>query len=72
VVGVFVPAANLGTTTPAPDPSGEQRLFAAGRMAIAVDHLPGRHDDRGRSLMTLNPAGGPVVVVAQSMVLLLF
>jgi PiT family inorganic phosphate transporter len=37
VVGVFVPAANLGTTTLGPVIlSGEQRLFAMGGMAIAV------------------------------------
>jgi len=75
VVGVFVPAAHLGTTTLGPLLlSGEQRLFAMGGMAIAVGTLFSRSVMMtvGRSLMTLNPVGGLVVVVAQSMVLFLF
>ena len=75
VVGVFVPAAHLGTTTLGPlILSGEQRLFAMGGMAIAVGTMFSRPVMMtvGRSLMTLNPVGGLVVVAAQAMVLFLF
>jgi PiT family inorganic phosphate transporter len=75
VVGVFVPAARLDTTTLGPLVlSGEQRLFAMGAMAIAVGTMFSRPVMMtvGRSLMTLNPVGGLVVVTAQAMVLFLF
>jgi PiT family inorganic phosphate transporter len=75
VVGVFVPAANLGTTAFGPLVlSGEQRLFAMGAIAIAIGTFFSRPVMMtvGRSLMTLNPLGGWVVVTAQAMVLFLF
>jgi PiT family inorganic phosphate transporter len=75
VVGVFVPAAPVGYTALGPVVlSGEQRLFALGGMAIAVGTMFSRPVMMtvGRSLMTLNPAGGWVVVAAQSLVLFVF
>jgi PiT family inorganic phosphate transporter len=75
VVGVFVPAAPVGATTLGPLVlTGEQRLFALGGMAIAIGTLFSRPVMMtvGRSLMTLNPAGGLVVVAAQALVLFVF
>jgi len=75
VVGVFVPAANLGTTAFGPLVlSGAQRLFAMGGIAIAGGAFFSRPVMMtvGRSLMMLNPLGGVVVVTAQSMVLFVF
>jgi PiT family inorganic phosphate transporter len=75
VVGVFVPAAPVGETTLGPLVlSGEQRLFALGGMAIGIGAIFSRPVMMtvGRSLMTLNPAGGWVVVVAQALVLFVF
>jgi PiT family inorganic phosphate transporter len=75
VVGVFVPASNLGTTAFGPLVlSGPQRLFAMGGLAIAVGTFFSRPVMMtvGRSLMTLNPAGGWVVVTAQALVLFVF
>lgn len=75
VVGVFVPSADLGTTSVGPLVlSGAQRLFAMGGLAIAVGTFFSRRVMMtvGRSLMTLNPAGGLVVVTAQALVLFVF
>jgi len=75
VVGVFVPSADLGTTNVGPLVlSGSQRLFAMGGCAIAVGTFFSRRVMMtvGRSLMTLNPAGGLVVVMAQALVLFVF
>jgi PiT family inorganic phosphate transporter len=75
VVGVFVPAAPVGDTVLGPLVlSGEQRLFALGGMAIGIGAMFSRPVMMtvGRSLMTLNPAGGWVVVVAQALVLFVF
>jgi len=75
VVGVFVPAAGLGTAAVGPLVlSGEQRLFAMGGIAIGIGCFFSRPVmlTVGRSLMTLNPAGGWVVVTAQAMVLFVF
>jgi PiT family inorganic phosphate transporter len=75
VVGVFVPAADLGTTAFGPLVlSGPQRLFAMGGLAIAVGTFFSRRVMMtvGRSLMDLNPAGGLVVVAAQALVLFVF
>lgn len=75
VVGVFVPAAPIGDAALGPLLlSGEQRLFALGGMAIGIGAVFSRPVMMtvGRSLMTLNPAGGWVVVIAQSLVLIVF
>jgi inorganic phosphate transporter, PiT family len=75
VVGVFVPAADLGNAAFGPLVlSGPQRLFAMGGLAIAVGTFFSRPVMMtvGRSLMTLNPAGGWVVVAAQALVLFVF
>jgi PiT family inorganic phosphate transporter len=75
VVGVFVPAAPVSDTVIGPLVlTGEQRLFALGGIAIGIGAMFSRPVMMtvGRSLMTLNPAGGWVVVVAQALVLFVF
>jgi inorganic phosphate transporter, PiT family len=75
VVGVFVPAVPVGETVLGPIVlSGAQRLFALGGLAIAVGTMFSRPVMMtvGRSLMTLNPLGGWVVVTAQALVLFVF
>jgi len=75
VVGVFVPASPLTAVAMGPFTlSAEQRLFAIGGVAIAVGALFSRPvmATVGRSLLPLNPIGGWVVVVAQSLVLFIF
>jgi PiT family inorganic phosphate transporter len=75
VVGVFVPASPLG------DISlgflvlgGQERLFLMGALAIAVGTFFSRKVMMtvGKSIVTVGPVGGWVVVMAQSLVLLVF
>lgn len=75
VVGVFVPSVPFGDLDVGPFAlTAEQRLFALGGLAIGIGAAFSRPVmlTVGRDLMKLNPAGGWVVVVAQSLVLLVF
>jgi PiT family inorganic phosphate transporter len=75
VVGVFVHASPLADLPVGPFVlSPAQQLFALGGLAIGVGCAFSRPvmATVGRSLLRLNPAGGWVVVVAQSLVLFVF
>jgi PiT family inorganic phosphate transporter len=76
VVGVFVPASpfedlSLGGVFTL---TGSQRLFLMGGLAIAVGTFFSRRVmlTVGRSIVTVGPVGGWVVVMAQSLVLFVF
>jgi PiT family inorganic phosphate transporter len=75
VVGVFVPAANLGDMSlGVVTLSGEQRLFLLGGLAIGVGAFFSRRVMMtvGKSIVTVGPVGGWVVVMSQSLVLFVF
>ncbi|MGD2134992.1 MAG: inorganic phosphate transporter [Gemmatimonadales bacterium] len=76
VVGVFVPAAELGDVTLGGlvTLSGQQRLFLLGGMAIGVGAFFSRRVMMtvGKSIVTVGPVGGWVVVMSHSLVLFVF
>ena len=75
VVGVFVPAANLDDMSLGVfSLTGEQRLFLMGGLAIGVGAFFSRRVMMtvGKSIVTVGPVGGWVVVMAQSLVLFIF
>jgi PiT family inorganic phosphate transporter len=76
VVGVFVPASPFGDLSIGGvfTLTGHQRLFLMGGLAIAVGTFFSRRVmlTVGRSIVTVGPVGGWVVVMAQALVLLIF
>ncbi len=75
VVGVFVPAANLSDISlGAFTLTGDERLFLLGGLAIGVGAFFSRRVMMtvGKSIVTVGPVGGWVVVMAQSLVLFVF
>jgi inorganic phosphate transporter, PiT family len=76
VVGVFVPASDLQTITVGGflPLSGQQRLFLLGGLAIAVGTFFSRKVMMtvGKSIVTVGPVAGWVVVMANSLVLFVF
>jgi PiT family inorganic phosphate transporter len=75
VVGVFVPASNLESISIGPlTLTGQERLFLLGGLAVGAGVFFSQRVMMtvGRSIVTVGPVGGWVVVVAHSLVLFVF